>query len=610
MSDYEFTSVPDPIADVGNLAEVTRALKRTMEVLVEKANVWDEKILALQNATGQAPTGSGTGTGQVFGTAAASDTKSKYNFDNPSYDAVFDAATKAASHEVTSLRSDVINTRAQLQAGVDELFTQATNAQTQTVADLNALSGSLTSAVNDFNGQIRYLHTASKALGGSMNMLSVQIGQNKAAITTEQAVRANEDEALAGQITTISSSVSANTAAISAEATTRANADSAISATVTSLTSTVNSNTAAISSEATARANADTAISATVSSLTSTVNSNTAAISSEASARATADGALSSRIDTVQTNTDYGSAGGYYRITAVSSPADGAASEFAVQVKASSGASFSNAGMRIQAFSNGTSRIKMMADQFLLQSSSGNYTPFAVVSGQLISNAITSAGNVSGLGALATQNSVSASNVSGLGSMAMINKISALNIATYMDNAVISNAFIGNAEVSTLKIAGNAITQAASVYSGSQQDITASGYWQSLLSLSIYISGTQPLLVWASLGVPAAHVALSGENQDVYFEGNWYKINQYMTDLYFQFSLSGASSASSGIVGHYNTGFTNGGGGASCVSLQYTFSPPPAGWYTLTLQAQKAAGWASESCGARTISMSALETKR
>jgi hypothetical protein len=101
-------------------------------------------------------------------------------------------------------------------------------------------------------------------------------------------------------------------------------------------------------------------------------------------------------------------------------------------------------------------------------------------------NSVTS-GQVSGLGSLATQNSVTAGQVSGLGSLATLNystigenvkvwngsamvtvgvsdfvsnlsKISSGNISTFIDGAAIGTAYIGDLAVNSLKIGNNAVT--------------------------------------------------------------------------------------------------------------------------------------------------------
>jgi hypothetical protein len=566
MSDYDFVSIPDPVADLGNLAEVARALKKSTEIIIQKSADWDKAIASLQTVTGTASTGTGTGTGAVYGTTMNSSTKSAYNFDDPSYDAVFDAAVAKARAYNATVRSEVVTAYAALETAL-----------------LNFKSG-----IEDTNSVV----------DARVSSLSATLDETVAGLSREEVARATSTQALSGTVMRIHASVGANTAAITTEQVTRANADSALASQITTLTSTVGSTSAAIASEATTRASADSA--------------------------------LSTRIDTVTAQSNAGTASGYYRLTALSNATDGAAAEFAVEVKASANSAFTSAGMRIQVFSNGTSRIKMMADQFLIQSSSGNYTPFAVVSGQLISNALTSAGNVSGLGALATQNSVSAGNVSGLGSlatqnsvssgqvsglgsMALINKISALNIATYMDNAVISNAYIGDAEISTLKVAGNAITTGASIYGSYQMDLTA-GNWVSFVSVFTTLTGQQSVNVWCSFGMPAAHVATGGESVDGYYDGYPYHINSLTSDVLFKIVLTSVSGGSygtvidSGVIMRCNTGI----GVTYVVALGYTF---PSWQYSISpgLWKVEVRGYTNpgyETCGARTISLSVLETKR
>jgi hypothetical protein len=180
---------------------------------------------------------------------------------------------------------------------------------------------------------------------------------------------------------------------------------------------------------------------------------------------------LTISINSVSARTDAGTANGFYRLTALSNPTDGAAAEFAIEVQASSGGPFITAGMNIQAFSSGIRRIKMKTDQFIINSGTSNFTPFAVTSGQLIANALVASSNISG--------SIPSGQVSGLGLMAMINQINSLNIATYMEAGVISTAFIGNAQITSAKISdlsANKIT--AGTISGVSLNIAASaGEW-------------------------------------------------------------------------------------------------------------------------------------
>lgn len=92
--------------------------------------------------------------------------------------------------------------------------------------------------------------------------------------------------------------------------------------------------------------------------------------------------------------------------------------------------------------------------------------------------------NITGLGSLATKNSVAATDVSGLGSLATqdsvrfgsnvrfpdgtlvdstsfvsaLSKIDSTNISTFISSAAIGGAYIGNAEIDSLQIRGNAVT--------------------------------------------------------------------------------------------------------------------------------------------------------
>lgn len=133
--------------------------------------------------------------------------------------------------------------------------------------------------------------------------------------------------------------------------------------------------------------------------------------------------------------------------------------------------------------------------------------------------------NISGLGALATQNSVAYSSVTGTkpptnadntasnvaagiagqGAFATLSQVTSANISTYIavgaigtayiGEAAINNAKIGNAEVSTLKLAGNAVTVPTSQYSSSV--VYASTNIQVLLSTTITLS--QPGWIYASV---------------------------------------------------------------------------------------------------------------
>lgn len=192
---------------------------------------------------------------------------------------------------------------------------------------------------------------------------------------------------------------------------------------------------------------------------------NSATINNTQITTATRTEALASDLTDLEVQTTGGSAGGFYRLLASASPADGALAEFQIQVRAAqSGANstYSTAGMRIQAMSNGTSRVKFNTDQFIIANSTNTYTPFAVTSGQLAVNALIASANISG--------QLTTSQISGLGAFATLSKIPAASAATYIDNLAVSsaliangaivNAKIGDAEITGAKIANATITSA------------------------------------------------------------------------------------------------------------------------------------------------------
>jgi hypothetical protein len=153
-------------------------------------------------------------------------------------------------------------------------------------------------------------------------------------------------------------------------------------------------------------------------------------------------------------------ANGLYSLTASASPSNGAQAEYKVYIKASTNSSSAATGMSLQAFSDGTSRVKFTANQFMISDGVSAYAPFQIASGKIIANMTVNSGNVSGLGALG-----------------LVDKLTSNNLATYMDTGVIKQAYIGNAEVGTLKIAGNAVTVTSNIIWGA---CYGNGSYQSL----------------------------------------------------------------------------------------------------------------------------------
>lgn len=445
-----YTATPDPAADGSNQTDVSRALKQTSEALIVKVEELEAAVAELRAAINASPPEDAASiiTGA---TSSVTSGNPNINLDDPALDAVFDRAVEQAQLYARQAQAEARSALSALQTALDNFK----NGYEDTNAVVNA---------NIYN-------------------LQSQVGDNTARISEEELTRATQSQALAGRVAKVTSVVNGNSAAITTESITRANADSALAAQITTVQSQTNSNTAAISNEIIARTNADSALGTQITTVQTQTNNNTTAINNEITARTTADSALSTQINAVSARTDAGTASGFYRLTALSSPTDGAAAEFEVQVQATSGGAYVKAGMNIQAFSNGTRRIKFTTDQFLITTGTGGYTPFAVTGGQLIAN----------------QLRVPNANVNGLGLMALIDQINNLNIATYIQAGVIGEAYIGTAaitsakigtaEVGTLKIAGNAVTIPTGYYNAAT--VAGAGMSTLITVADLYLTLTQ-----------------------------------------------------------------------------------------------------------------------
>jgi hypothetical protein len=323
---------------------VARAVKQTTEALIREVESLQTQISNLQSAVGVASpgdqatilVGGGNGGMSLPGNDAA-------------LDAIFTRAVEQSQIYIRQARTEAQSALSALRVALDNFE----NGYADTNAVVNATIDSLVS----------------------------RVGENEASIFNEQLTRTTATQALAGRISQITSVVNGNSASITTEQVTRADADEALAGQIQTVAATAGSNTAAITQEAIARANADEAIGLLVEEVTATANTNTARITTEELARADADEALTLDITRVEAKTDAGTANGFYRLTALSSPTDGAAAEFAVEVKASSGGAYSSAGMSIQAFSSGENRIKMRTDRFIVADSANTFSPFQIITG-------------------------------------------------------------------------------------------------------------------------------------------------------------------------------------------------------------------------------------
>lgn len=151
-------------------------------------------------------------------------------------------------------------------------------------------------ALYDFQDQIGL--KTSEALTetrSNTSLLRVTEGSMLAEISLERSARIDGDAALASSISSLTSTVGDNTAAILLEQSTRADADDALASSISSLTSTVNANTSNITTIMTTYATetyADAVYTAAVAASNGYADT---IVSTEASARAASDGYLSGK---------------------------------------------------------------------------------------------------------------------------------------------------------------------------------------------------------------------------------------------------------------------------------------------------------------------------
>ncbi|KAF0812783.1 hypothetical protein IGB42_02626 [Andreprevotia sp. IGB-42] len=109
--------------------------------------------------------------------------------------------------------------------------------------------------------------------------LAVQVGQNTAAIVTEQTARVNADWAFSAQMTVLQTDYFGNKATVQQTLTSQASAISAASSAITTLSGQVGSNTGAITDILTLNIGTGTALATKFSNLTTSVNNHTSSIS-------------------------------------------------------------------------------------------------------------------------------------------------------------------------------------------------------------------------------------------------------------------------------------------------------------------------------------------
>lgn len=171
------------------------------------------------------------------------------------------------------------------------------------------LSQAIAQAQNNVNQALIYVQNettqrqdADSTFAQTINLLYTQYENSTAAINEEKTIRANADSAMASDILDLYVKTGENKAAYESEVTVRTNADSALSQRIDTLTAEgSNGALAAIEEERIARVNADGQLAQSIDTLSTNTGTNiSAAVQAEATARTNADNSLAQQINTVQ----------------------------------------------------------------------------------------------------------------------------------------------------------------------------------------------------------------------------------------------------------------------------------------------------------------------
>lgn len=100
------------------------------------------------------------------------------------------------------------------------------------------------------DGELEKLESAIRQIDKFGETIEQTVGDNTAAITNEQTVRADADTALTNSVNSLTATVNQNTADITTEQTARANGDSANASSITTLNSTVNGLNSTVTTQA------------------------------------------------------------------------------------------------------------------------------------------------------------------------------------------------------------------------------------------------------------------------------------------------------------------------------------------------------------------------
>lgn len=339
-------------------------------------------------------------------------------------------------------------------------------------ARLTALAASITETVLDTQ------QTQIDGLASTVSTLGTTVSGHTSAIATESTARASGDSALASQITDLVATVGANeTAFLSFQAAVAADPTSASAQLLNTMQTQIGANTSAIQSETATRTTQNTSLASQVNTLSSSISSAQAAIVSEATARANADSALTTTTQSL-----------------------------AAQLGTAQGAITNLQSVTAGLNSNTVSNITTLTSQVGALNTTVQDVSSAVngISGKR-SLSINANGQVTGIellggGATGSQIKFQASNLVVYDPSTGIETVpfAISGGSTYINKAVIKNA-----DIDTLKIAGNAVTQ-TSVFNV-VSDITNIGATPvTVVSGTITVTGTQPILMLLSSFVGGA----------------------------------------------------------------------------------------------------------
>lgn len=171
-----------------------------------------------------------------------------------------------------------------------------------------ALADALASVQSDTDLALTYVQneitertSADEALVTAVEALSAGLGENAAAIVEEKTIRATETGALTNQVNILYATTEVNQAAILHEQQARTTELEAMAQDVQTLAAQSEATAAALLEEKTVRATADTATANHLTVMVSQLNATGAAVQTEAKTRADADNALAASIQTAQT---------------------------------------------------------------------------------------------------------------------------------------------------------------------------------------------------------------------------------------------------------------------------------------------------------------------